>query len=33
MEEAPNKRTDAFANLMDDVVVEILRFLPGRSLF
>ena len=32
MEEAPNKR-NTLANLMDDVVVEILRRLPTRSLF
>ena len=31
MEEAPNKR-NALASLMDDVIVEILRHLPARSL-
>jgi hypothetical protein len=32
MEEAPNKR-NALASLMDDVFVEILCYLPARSLF
>ena len=32
MEEAPNKR-NALASLMEDVIFEILRRLPARSLF